>query len=983
MEQPGEQTTDETWPKLFRRFLALRREEDLAAAVRCAPPEVGEFLTVCGRGNEEGANARIEGLRERFPEDGEQRFTLALAYCDVYARWCETFKDFPLEHQAEALEAGLTVCREAVGLSEALEDLPCAALYSALTASGFNACAQPERANEAYRAAESMYKRLSEEQPEVYLPYVATALNNIGALLNDLQELDGAQAAYGEALTILRGLIGERPDVYLPDLATTLNNLGNLLNDLQELEAARATYAEALAVRRQLAGERPDVYLRDVAVTLNDLSALLSDLREMKAARAGFEEALTIRRRLATERPDLYLPDLAATLNNVAALLSDLRELEAARAAYEEALTILDRLATGRPEVYLPGVALMLKNVANLLRDLGELEGARAACERSLAICRRLANQRPAIYMPDLAGTLNSLGNLLSDLLEMEAARADYDEALAIYRALAQERSEVYLPDVAATLSNLGHPLRGLGELAAAQTACKEALAIRRRLAEKRPDVYLPHVAGSLNNLGNLLHDLGEPETARSAFLESRELYSNAESLIDAAVPSASLARLERDLGERTLAIMWAEKALESLETGLAQLSTAEHYDKFKARIERAVEVLIEQYADEGPQATNKLLRLFEWLRQVEATTELHHPADAVVPALPQDFKHPVLWIQRVRQSLIFGLLRPGETLRVYHEKNVVDHRAWADRVLNLLFWLEQGSESRAVADAAEPVFSLFPEEIRDLLTGEDGGPVFVSPCNQTLALPLELLPARSGDPERPFAGLRRLIVRFHSLGELDGVLRRLPRLDGAPAVVVGDPETASSPLPAAREGAEYVAKLLAVEACLGKDATSEFMMATLSNPALTNFIFSGHGRPEALALAGGSFLTLDDLRGRQWKGAPYVHLDCCYAGRVRGAGGGRFLGMPSAMIRCGASVVLASYHPLYDEPAKAFSCRLYDLMVNTKMPLGEALLQTRQWIHTEFHGIPLFWATSVVWGNPDVRLAEEREGRHGGRTSS
>ena len=478
-------------------------------------------------------------------------------------------------------------------------------------------------------------------------------------------------------------------------------------------------------------------------------------------------------------------------------------------------------------------------------------------------------------------------------------------------------------------------------------------------------------VAATLNNLGNLLGCLRETEAARAALRDSADLYEKAGSLIDAARPCANRAHLERELGERTFAVEWAEKALEFLETGLAQLSTAEHYDKFKARIEHAVEVLVEQYADEGPQGMDKLVRLFEWLRRAEATAGLHRPVEAAPPRLPRDSRHPVLWIQRVRRSLIFGLLCPDEGLRVYQAKTEVDDGVWTDRIVNLLVLMDQGSESRIIADAAGPVFSLFPEPILDLLT-EEGGPVFVSPCAQTLALPLELIPARSGDLEMPFAGLRRLIVRFHSLGELGEVLRRQPRLDGAPAVVVGEPETEKAPLSAAREGADYVAKLLQVEACLGKDATRDFVMAALSNLALTTFIFSGHGSPEALALAGGQSLTLEDLHQLTWEGTPFMHLDCCYAGTVWGTGGGRFLGMPSAMIRSGASVVLASYHPLYDESAKAFSCRLYDLMIQERISLGEALLDARRWMHRENYGIPLFWATSVVWGNPSVCLAGE-----------
>jgi hypothetical protein len=49
-------------------------------------------------------------------------------------------------------------------------------------------------------------------------------------------------------LTIRRTLAQARPEVYLPYVAGTLNNLGNVLSDLNELEAAKNAYLEGLLV---------------------------------------------------------------------------------------------------------------------------------------------------------------------------------------------------------------------------------------------------------------------------------------------------------------------------------------------------------------------------------------------------------------------------------------------------------------------------------------------------------------------------------------------------------------------------------------------------------------------------------------------------------------------------------------------------------------------------------------------------------------
>jgi CHAT domain-containing protein len=176
-------------------------------------------------------------------------------------------------------------------------------------------------------------------------------------------------------------------------------------------------------------------------------------------------------------------------------------------------------------------------------------------------------------------------------------------------------------------------------------------------------------------------------------------------------------------------------------------------------------------------------------------------------------------------------------------------------------------------------------------------------------------------------------------------------------------------PLPAARRGAEYAGHLFGTTAILGEDATRDRVIGQLSNPLLSLFIFMGHGDLHELLLAGEDRFGLKDLASINWQNAPFIHLDCCHTGIVQGALGGRFIGMPSAMIRCGAGAVLASYYPLYDQPAMIFSRALYDLMMKEKRMVGEALLQARCKMHELSGGVPLYWATSILWGNPYIRL--------------
>ncbi len=875
-----EEMNPQAWTKPYRRYLALRQDEELAAALAIAPAEVGEFLTMSSHGDAEAANQRIDALRQRLAESREESLSIELSYIDIFALLCERLPDYPLHQQNDALNMGVQACEKAVQVAHALEDLPCAAFYACVMASGLEGRGLLERAAEAYGTALDIYRELAQSRPNVYRPNLATTLNNIGNVLRDLRAFEDARAIYTEALLIRRELAQSRPDVYQPYVAGTLNNLGTVLIDLRSLEDAHATCTEALLIYRELAQSRPDVYRPYVAGTLNNLGAVFINLRSLEDAHTTCTEALLIYRELTQSRPDVYRPNLATTLNNLGTVLRDLRALEDARAAYTEALLIR----------------------------------------------RELAQSHPGVYRPDVAGTLNDLGNVLRDLRAFEDARVAYTEALLIYRELAQSRPDVHRPDVAMTLNNLGTDLRDLRALEDARDCFRNAL-----------DLYIGTERG-------------------------QELW------IDGSLPCANLCRLAHDEGLNDEARHRAEQALDYLESGLGQLTGPEHNDKFKARIEDVTLILVEQYGSEPPSAgtSGKLLRLFEWLRRAESTAQLTQEESAHAD-LPTSFVHPILWTQRVRDRLIFGVLLPGEQLRVLQSEKI-ESPLWRRQVETARNALAEGDPHK-IARTAQRLFSSFPEDVRNLFLENSPDPIFVSPCPGTLALPLEVIPAQDGDNGLPFAGLRRLALRFHGLAELDAALKRASSPNSSWTVIVGDPTAGTvHALQYAQAGAEYVAGLMKTEALMGPLATRASVLPAISGPKLGTFVFSGHGAPGGLLMAEREFIGFRDFGAIKWDNAPFIHLDCCYAGTVVGTGGGRFLGMPSVMLGCGAGAVLASFHPLYDKQAMLFSNSLYDAMIAGK-PLGDALMAVRRKMHAECGGTLVYWATSVLWGNPQIRL--------------
>jgi CHAT domain-containing protein/exonuclease VII small subunit len=522
------------WAKPFREFIArgfrapAPLQEALQRAQRAGERELVALLSLLAQRQLNDAAEQAARLFPLLQQQGrlEEAYSLLLLPIAIEASRVELFRQFPLEQQMAVLQAGLTACEAGYRLSRALSDEACQAMFLVVKGKGLRESRQLEAAVEAFQQALTIYRRLAQQQPQVYEPYLAGTLNNLGNALSDWRRLEAAVEAFQQALAIRRRLAQQQPQVYEPDVAMTLNNLGNALRGLRRLEAAVEAFQQALTIYRRLAQQQPQVYEPYLAGTLNNLGNALRGLRRLEAAVEAFQQALAIRRRLAQQQPRVYEPYLATTLNNLGTALSDWRRLEAAVEAFQQALAIYRRLAQQQPQVYEPYLATTLNNLGNALSDWRRLEAAVEAYEEALAIHRRLAQQQPQVYEPDVAMTLNNLGTALSDWRRLEAAVEAFQQALAIRRRLAQQQPQVYEPDVAMTLNNLGTALSKLRRLEAAVEAFQQALAIYRQLAQQQPQVYEPDVAMTLNNLGTALSDWRRLEAAVEAYQQALTIYN-------------------------------------------------------------------------------------------------------------------------------------------------------------------------------------------------------------------------------------------------------------------------------------------------------------------------------------------------------------------------------------------------------------------------------------------------------------------------
>jgi CHAT domain-containing protein/tetratricopeptide (TPR) repeat protein len=530
------------WAALVRYWMAHQCEAALTIAVDVAKEmatqeggrwsELAEFLTSVQQEPISFDRQLPDGLLASWSETGFFLLLLrpeqmALSVVDLYPRLalCELALQAPPEEQQTLLQVGIQAAEDVCKLATRSKDPALDAFGWSMIARAFLELGQLEMAREKYQEALARYRDLAERRPEVYQPYVASTLNNLGNVEHELNEMEAARGRCAESLGIYRELAKSLPDVYRPAVAMAANSLGRVQVALNDLEGARANYEEALRIRRELALAQPNVSRREVAMTLNNLGHAQRALNETEAACESLVEALSIFRDLALVQREVYQPLVALTLGNLGGVQHDLNDAETACGSFAEALVLYRELTRALPEVYHPEVARTLNSLGAALRALNDLEGARASFLEALGIRRELARLRPEVHRPEVAGILTNLGGVFRILTDLEVARANYEEALGIYRELAVARPEVYRPLLANTLNNLGNVQGALKDLDGAHASFLEALGIRRELAVARPEVYRPLLAKTLSNLGAVQGTRDDEEAARGCFQEALAIY--------------------------------------------------------------------------------------------------------------------------------------------------------------------------------------------------------------------------------------------------------------------------------------------------------------------------------------------------------------------------------------------------------------------------------------------------------------------------
>ena len=317
--------------------------------------------------------------------------------------------------------------------------------------------------NQRFSDCEAMYNlaleacyRLSKENSEVYLQYLASVFNILGTLYRSTQRFSTSDNMYKAALEIRKQLAKDNPEDYEADLAVSYNDLGNLYCDTQRFDSCEIMYKAALEIRKQLAKENPKVYEPDLANSYNNLGNLYCNTQRFDTCEIMYKAALEIRKRLVKENPKVYEPDLANSYNNIGELYYNIQRFCDCETMYKAALEIRKRLAKDSPKNYEPDLAISYNNLGALYHQTRNFIECEAAYKSALSILEHLSKDNPKVYEPDLAISYNNLGNLYRDTQRFTDSEIMLNFCSKIYSNLYEDNPLLYRKGFAYICYSLG-----------------------------------------------------------------------------------------------------------------------------------------------------------------------------------------------------------------------------------------------------------------------------------------------------------------------------------------------------------------------------------------------------------------------------------------------------------------------------------------------------------------------------------------------
>jgi CHAT domain-containing protein/Flp pilus assembly protein TadD len=257
---------------------------------------------------------------------------------------------------------------------------------------------------------------------------IAKKLKLVSPLTSEADELTNkaialAQAGkYAEAISLVQQVLAIREKVLGPDhldVATVLNGLGGLYEDVGRFAEAEPLYKRSLVIREKALGpDHPDHFL--VARSLNSLANLYERQGRYAEAEPLNQRALAIFEK--TLGPDNF--EVESSLNNLAVLYSDQGRYAEAEPIFKRSLAMREK-ALGPDHPNDVSIAQLLNNLAVLYARQGRYTEAELLYKRSLVIFEQALG--PDHFL---------VGNTLNNLAALYETQFRFNDALPSVRRM-------------------------------------------------------------------------------------------------------------------------------------------------------------------------------------------------------------------------------------------------------------------------------------------------------------------------------------------------------------------------------------------------------------------------------------------------------------------------------------------------------------------------------------------------------------------
>jgi tetratricopeptide (TPR) repeat protein len=349
-------------------------------------------------------------------------------------------------------------------------------------------------------------------------------LGYLGDVYVNLKMRPEARKIFTERLEVRRKRLSFQPGdtQRQSDVSIALDRLGQLSRDDNDLSGARKYFEEALGIDRALYKTDPGrrQWRENLAFSLTRIGDLDRQVNRHAQALRPYEEALELQRKLAAESAATGpTQTLASLLQKIGDIKRRLKQFPAAISSHREELDLRRKLLSRDPSGVVPrrNVSSALDYLGNALRESKDLEGARQAFSEQLEIDRGLAKSRPddVQSLQDFAWSLNRLGDLDRDTNRNSDAAGHYEAALDIQRRLSARDSDnpVRMRALATILSKLGQVRSRTNDHTTALVLHREELELREKLfkrASARDSDALRDLSLANDRVGNVLRDMND-----------------------------------------------------------------------------------------------------------------------------------------------------------------------------------------------------------------------------------------------------------------------------------------------------------------------------------------------------------------------------------------------------------------------------------------------------------------------------------------